>query len=304
MKKIAFMGVMVAVVAASATFPAGAAEIAFTGGAGGAGTDLAAAANWAGGALPSAAGVTGVVDVATFGTSYTVSANASINGLKLANASANITIDGPGTLSLGAGGFTVDGTCGITLRAPMAVTASSTWSMGNGTVNSYAAISGTADFALNDWADLHFRTAPGYGGKMTLSGKESRSIIHVWQGAAWANTVAVKKGAVVWKFEGRVPFSTIVPGRSLTHTAWADVTFAGTGTLVFGDGDTFSTSGDYHQITSGGLEIAGGTYTFGATHIFGDNTGTAGGQPSCRGDQLLVRGGVSADDERCRRCLV
>ena len=42
--------------------------------------------------------------------------------------------------------------------------------------------------------------APGYGGKMTLSGKESRSIIHVWQGAAWANTVAVSKGAIVWKY--------------------------------------------------------------------------------------------------------
>ena len=291
MKKIAFMGVVVAVVATSAALTAGAAEIAFTGGAGGTGTDLAAAANWAGGALPSAAGVTGVVDVATFGTSYTISANASMDGLKLANASANITSDGPGTLSLGAGGFTVDGTCGITLRAPMAVTASSTWSMGNGTVNSYAAISGTADFALNDWADLHFRTAPGYGGKMTLSGKESRSIIHVWQGAAWANTVAVKKGAVVWKFEGRVPFSTIVPGRSLTHTVWADVTFAGTGTLVFGDGDTFSTSGDYHQIASGGLEIAGGTYTFGATHIFGDNTGTAGWVKD-RPASFLISGGA------------
>ena len=52
MKKIAFMGVMVAAVAASSTLPAGAAEIAFTGGADGTGTDLAAAANWAGGALP------------------------------------------------------------------------------------------------------------------------------------------------------------------------------------------------------------------------------------------------------------
>ena len=38
-----------------------AAEIAFTGGADGAGTDLAAAANWAGGALPGAEDV-GVVD--------------------------------------------------------------------------------------------------------------------------------------------------------------------------------------------------------------------------------------------------
>ena len=61
MKKIAFIGVMVAVVAASAALTAGAAEIAFTGGAGGTGTDLAAAANWDGGALPGSGDV-GVVD--------------------------------------------------------------------------------------------------------------------------------------------------------------------------------------------------------------------------------------------------
>lgn len=52
MKKIAFVGAMMAVVAASALLPAGAAEIAFTGGADGTGTDLAVAANWDGGALP------------------------------------------------------------------------------------------------------------------------------------------------------------------------------------------------------------------------------------------------------------
>ena len=97
-------------------------EIAFTGGADGSSRDLALAANWSGGALPSAAGVTGVVDVATFGGSYTVSTDASLDGLMFANASANISINGSGTLSLGAGGFTVDGTVGITLRAPMAVT--------------------------------------------------------------------------------------------------------------------------------------------------------------------------------------
>ena len=266
-------------------------DIAFTGGNDGTSRDLSLAANWSGGSLPSAAGATGVVDVATFGKSYTVSSAATLDGLKFVNASANITIDGSGTLSLGAGGFTVDGTCGFTLRAPMAVTAASTWSFGSGLVNSYASISGTSDLAVNDWSELHFRTAPGYGGKMTMSGKAARSIIHVWQGAAWANTVAVKNGAVVWQFEGRVPFSTIFPGRSLTHSVWSDVTFAGTGTLVFGDGDDFSTTGDYHQIDNGGLEITGGTYSIGAVSIMGDNTGTAGwsrGNPA----SLLISGGL------------
>ena len=278
-------------VSAALALTATAADIAFTGGAGGSNRDLSLAANWNGGALPSASGDVGVVDVATFGGSYTVSANATLDGLQFANASSAVTIDGSGTLSLGAGGLTVSGTGGVTLRAPMAVTAASTWSLGNGTVNSYASISGTADLAVNDWSALHFRTAPGYGGKMTLSGKETRSIIHVWQGEAWANTVAVTKGAIAWKFEGRVPFSTIIPGHSLTHTPWSDVTFAGTGTLVFGEGDTFTTSGDFHQIDTGCLEITGGTYSFGAVSIMSDNTGTAGwnyGNPA----SLLISGGL------------
>ncbi len=286
-KTFAFAAASMALVAVSAS----AVDIAFTGGTDGSSRDLSLAANWDGGVLPSASGEVGVVDVASFGTSYGVSANATLDGLKFSNVSSAVTIDGAGTLSLGAGGLTVSGAGGITLRAPVAVTAASTWSLGNGPVNSYAAISGTADLAVNDWSALHWRTAPGYGGKMKLAGKESRSVIHVWQGAAWANTVAVTKGAIAWKFEGRVPFSTIIPGRSLTHSVWADVSFAGTGTLVLGDGDTFTSSGDYHQIVNGGLEITGGTYSFGAVSVMGDNTGTAGwsrGSPA----SLLISGGV------------
>ena len=266
-------------------------DVAFTGGADGSSRDLALASNWDGGLIPSASGDVGVVDVATFGGSYTVSTGATLDGLLFSNASSAVEIDGTGTLSLGAGGLTVSGSGGVTLRAPMAVTAASTWSFGNGQVNSYASFSGTADLAVNDWSALHFRTAPGYGGKMTLAGQATRSIIHVWQGAAWANTVAVSKGAVVWQFEGRVPFSTIIPGRSLTHSVWSDVTFAGTGTLVMGDGDTFTTTGDYHQIDNGGLEITGGTYSVGAVSIMSDNTGTAGwsrGNPA----SLLISGGL------------
>ena len=286
-KSIAFAASAALVLAATA---ANAADIAFTGGSDGSSRDLSLAANWDGGALPSASGDMGIVDVATFGGSYNVSANATLDGLQFANASANISIDGSGTLSLGAGGFMVDAKVGITLRAPMAVTAASTWSFGNGLVSSYASISGTADLAVNDWSELHFRNAPGYGGKMTLAGQAARSIIHVWQGAAWANTVAVSKGAVVWQFEGSVPFSTIIPGRSLTHTPWSDVSFGGTGTLVLEDGDTFTTSGDYHQIASGGLEIAGGSYTAGAAFIMGDNTGTVGWNRKSPAS-LLVSGG-------------
>lgn len=265
-------------------------NVAFTGGADGSSRDLALAGNWDGGAIPSASGAVGVVDVATFGGSYTVSTGATLDGLQFSNASSAVEIGGSGTLSLGAGGLTVSGTGGVTLRAPMAVTAASTWSLGNGTVNSYASISGTADLAVNDWSALHFRTAPGYGGKMTLAGQAARSIIHVWQGAAWANTVAVTKGVVVWQFEGRVPFSTIIPGRSLTHSAWSDVSHGGTGTLVFEDGDTLTTSGDYNQIASGGLEISGGNYTFGAALIMGDNTGTVGWNRKSPAS-LLVSGG-------------
>ena len=116
-------------------------DVAFTGGSDGSGRDLALASNWDGGVIPSASGDVGVVNVATFGGSYTVSADAALDGLLFSNASSPVEIDGVGTLSLGAGGLTVSGTGGVTLRAPMAVTAASTWSLGNGPVNTNAIVS-------------------------------------------------------------------------------------------------------------------------------------------------------------------
>lgn len=69
MRKIAFMGAVVA------TLMAGAAEIAFTGADASAPTDLSSPGNWDGGALPGSGDV-GVVDVAAHGTSYTLAADA------------------------------------------------------------------------------------------------------------------------------------------------------------------------------------------------------------------------------------
>ena len=69
-----------------------AADIAFTGGGDGAGTDLADAANWAGGALPGAEDVA-VVDLsrATSGATLTCSADLALGGLVLTN----LTKEGP-----------------------------------------------------------------------------------------------------------------------------------------------------------------------------------------------------------------
>ncbi len=251
-------------------------EIAFTGGSDGSSRDLALAANWAGGALPSGAGVTGVVDMATFGASYTVSTAAALDGLKFGNASSAFTINGTGTLSLGAGGLTVDGTGTVTLRAPMAVTAASTWQFGGGQVESYATISGTADLTFAGWSRTHWRNAPRYGGKMTMNGNADAAYIHVWEGATWANTVDIQAGGIVWRFGGRVKFSTLFPGKSLTHSVWADVSFdcASGGTLVIEEGDTFHTTGNFNQVANGALEMSGGSYRASAAFIMGGVGGT------------------------------
>ncbi len=249
-------------------------EIAFTGGSSGTSVDLSLADNWAGGVLPSSAGTTGVVDVATFGTSYSVSSDVAMNGIEFVNVSAMTTLEGEGELSLGAGGFTVVGTGGVALKAPISVSAASTWSFGGGAVNVYAKISGSSDLAVESWSALHLREAPCYGGEMTVTGSGLRSPIYVYQADAWANTVKVKAGSIVYMFSGTVAFSTMFPGRSLTHTSWAAVTMAGGGTLVFEDGDTFVTSGDYSQIADGALEVTGGSYTSGAAFLMAGMSGT------------------------------
>lgn len=275
----------VAVVAASASI--GAAEVAYTGG--GAAGDLSDAANWDGGSLPSDSGVTGVVNVATFGTSYTVSSAAALDGLKFDNASSKVTIGGEGVLSLGAGGLTLSGSGGVSLNAPMAVTAASTWNFGGGQLDCRTTVSGTADLTWRNYSAAHLYTAPGYGGKMTMIEAIARSYVHVYQGAAWANTVVVN-GGIVYRFDGRVLFSTMIPGRSLSIDNWRDISFLGTGTLVFEDGDTFSTKGDLHQVAQGGLEVSGGTYNAGAMFIMGGQSGT-GTSLTYAPSSVLVSGG-------------
>ena len=131
MKKIAFVGAMVAAVAASATLPAGAAEIAFTGADASAPTDLSSPGNWDGGALPGSGDV-GVVDVAAHGTSYTVSEDVQLGGLVITNGTSMPTIQSTHVLTLGAGGLTLTGTGGIYLKSPMGIACDQTWTCGTG----------------------------------------------------------------------------------------------------------------------------------------------------------------------------
>ena len=137
-----------------------AADIAFTGGGDGAGTDLADAANWAGGALPGAEDVA-VVDLsrATSGATLTCSADLALGGLVLTNLTASTaTLQSERTLTLGAQGFSVHvqgvnlaarGLRGVEFKLPLATAAAQTWTFNGMPARFHSTISGTAGLTIS-----------------------------------------------------------------------------------------------------------------------------------------------------------
>ena len=167
MKKTACLMIMAAV-AASATLPAVAAEIAFTGADASAPTDLSSPGNWDGGALPGSGDV-GVVDYSTYagGNTLSVSTDMALAGLRITNASAAVTMTGAGTLSLGADGLAYDAAQTFTLRVPVAVTAPQFWNFALGTFESWSTISGTDALCVTNCGIVNFRAAPQFDGDLT-----------------------------------------------------------------------------------------------------------------------------------------
>ena len=210
-------GMMLAAVAAVLACRVSAEEIAFTGGSDGTGTDLALAANWTGNTLPTAAGVTGVVDVATFGASYTLSGDVALNGLSFANNSAGVTLESENTLTLGAGGLTVVGTGGLVLKAPTATSTAQTWNLGGGEFTTWKTISGSSLLTVNNASFVHHRAPPCYGGDM----KYSSAPVKFYEPGQWAMNLSMSS-KVYFMMTGNVQVaaSTLFPGGNYSNTAW------------------------------------------------------------------------------------
>ena len=231
--------------------------------------DLSVAANWTGGALPGADDV-GVVDVGTFGASYTVGADAGIGGLKFIQAATRVTVSGDGQLTLGAGGLTLDAAGGLALEARLATAADQTWTFGGGEVNCHSTISGTAALTLKSASFIHFRHPPNYGGKIICSAPvkyyENGTFCHTFEGSA----------KVYFMMTGNVEiaFSTLFPGKYYHNGAWDPNTdwvkqdtvprslgypclHMDEGTLK-ADGCGFSMNGGYVRQTGGLMDCTGG----------------------------------------------
>lgn len=198
--------------------PAGAKDVAFTGGADGTGNDLAQAANWDGGALPTADD-TGVVTVGTAG-AYELSQDLAVGGLRFTNGSVAVSIDSERTLTLGAAGLTATGSGGISLRVPLATAADQTWNFGSGAARFYAAISGTATLTMTAAANardkvVYYYTAPNYGGKIV-----GQTQVRYFDRGKWADSYE-GSAAVYFMMTGNVEIaaSEILPG-GYSNTAW------------------------------------------------------------------------------------
>lgn len=243
-----------------------AAEIAFTGGADGAGTDLAAAANWAGGVLPGAEDV-GVVDYATFtgGGALTVGRDLGLGGLRIRNATAStaLSLDGASTLSLGAAGLSVHTNAAMTIRVPIAVTAASTWQFSRGALALCSTFSGTAALTVQGANAISIYAALGYDGDILFdswglrfytAGKMARSVKSI--GAERD----IRESFVSVNVGGEIRWSDVFTGGTFEYTTWRRLYVAATNNapscahLVMDDPqDLFFQNGPYRSGIASGI---------------------------------------------------
>ena len=130
----------------AAGFAAFAAEIAFTGGAEGTGTELTEPANWDGGALPSAEDVACISDVA--GTDLTIATDFTVAGIKFTTAASlmNISSADEGVevlprLKIGGSGVVLvqsqSKDYGLILNVPVEILAEQEWELGKKALKTY-----------------------------------------------------------------------------------------------------------------------------------------------------------------------
>lgn len=214
-KMAIYAGIWAAVMA---TGPLRARDISFTGGTDGTGVDLAAAANWDGGALPTADD-TGVVTVREHGGGYVLSGNLALGGIRFENKTAPVSLVSEHTLTLGAAGLTLTGAGGVELRVPLATAADQTWNFGMGAAHLHATVSGTATLTIAK-ADgsstvVYYHKAPNYGGKII-----GKTEVRYFDRGRWADSYE-GSAVVYFMMTGNVEItaSELLPG-GYSNTAW------------------------------------------------------------------------------------
>lgn len=214
-KMAIYAGIWAAVMA---TGPLRARDISFTGGTDGTGVDLAAAANWDGGALPTADD-TGVVTVREHGGGYVLSGDLALGGIRFENKTAPVSLVSEHTLTLGAAGLTLTGAGDVELRVPLATAADQTWNFGMGAAHLHATVSGTATLTIAK-ADgsstvVYYHKAPNYGGKII-----GKTEVRYFDRGRWADSYE-GSAVVYFMMTGNVEItaSELLPG-GYSNTAW------------------------------------------------------------------------------------
>lgn len=214
-KMAIYAGIWAAVMA---TGPLRARDISFTGGTDGTGVDLAAAANWDGGTLPTADD-TGVVAVREHGGGYVLSGDLALGGIRFENKTAPVSLVSEHTLTLGAAGLTLTGTGDVELRVPLATAADQTWNFGKGAAHLHDTISGRATLTIAK-ADgsstvVYYHKAPNYGGKII-----GKTEVRYFDRGRWADSYE-GSAVVYFMMTGNVEItaSELLPG-GYSNTAW------------------------------------------------------------------------------------
>ncbi len=251
---------------------ASAAEVAFIGGDASNPTNLSLAANWSGGVRPGREDV-GVIDSDAC-PCVVIDSSLALSGLKITGTQ-DVTLGGPATLTLGAGGILRTAAGNLSIRCPIATCAAQTWDIADGaTINFHSSISGSEDLEVANFRQyVHHYTAVGYDGQITYR-KSSTIAENKWilysAAGKWADAVKVAAGTPVFlrpPSDATVNWSDIFPkGQPCIDAPSANFGLAAyngaMSKVVFKDGDalTFpSGSTPYYMTVNGTFEQTGGT---------------------------------------------
>lgn len=134
--------------------------------------DLSLATNWS--AEPTADDVATVSMSVAPGTAFTLSGDLSVKGLSFTSVTAAISLAGPGRLTLGSSGITINAGKSFTLTAPVTTTAAQTWDFTTsaGIFTCGAKITGTENLTWTAYS-ITVSEPPGYGGRLIVTSKNA-----------------------------------------------------------------------------------------------------------------------------------
>ena len=230
--------------------------------------DLSLATNWS--AEPTADDVATVSMSVASGAAFTLSGDLSVKGLSFTSVSAAISLAGPGRLTLGSSGITINAGKSFTLTAPVTTTAAQTWDFTTsaGIFTCGAKITGTENLTWTAYS-ITVSEPPGYGGRLIVTSKNAwDSYFKITKKGLIAASASLN-GHFYPTFSDTYSPSDLVGDGVLILDGWNHPYFNESSNLNVGPGEVVKHGGDLGQVIKGTVNQTGGDVTLSGRIMLG-----------------------------------